>query len=40
MATMPGLSNPVISKIIGEKWQMESEATKKIWHNLAQVGGT
>lgn len=33
----PGLNNPDISKIIGEQWKAESEETKKIWQDLAQV---
>ncbi|KAF1929265.1 uncharacterized protein M421DRAFT_100396 [Didymella exigua CBS 183.55] len=32
----PGLNNPDISKIIGEKWKAESDEEKKIWQDLAQ----
>ncbi|KAF2689063.1 hypothetical protein K458DRAFT_123371 [Lentithecium fluviatile CBS 122367] len=37
VARNPGLSNPEISKIIGENWKAEPEDTKKIWQDLAQV---
>jgi hypothetical protein len=37
VAGNPGLANPEISKIIGERWQAESEHQKKIWQDLAQV---
>ncbi|KAA8619302.1 NHP6B Chromatin-associated protein containing the HMG domain protein [Pyrenophora tritici-repentis] len=32
----PGLNNPEISKIIGEKWKAESDEAKKEWQDLAQ----
>ncbi|CAA9960255.1 NHP6B Chromatin-associated protein containing the HMG domain protein [Pyrenophora teres f. maculata] len=32
----PGLNNPDISKIIGEKWNAESDEAKKYWQDLAQ----
>lgn len=35
----PGLNNPDISKIIGEQWKAESEESKKVWQDLAQVRG-
>jgi hypothetical protein len=35
----PGLNNPDISKIIGEQWKAEGEESKKVWQDLAQVGG-
>lgn len=33
----PGLNNPDISKIIGEKWKAESDEEKKVWQDLALV---
>ncbi|KAF2131075.1 hypothetical protein P153DRAFT_313377 [Dothidotthia symphoricarpi CBS 119687] len=36
IASNPGLNNPDISKIIGEKWNRESDETKKMWQDLAQ----
>jgi hypothetical protein len=37
IARNPGLNNPDISKIIGEQWKAESEESKKVWQDLAQV---
>jgi hypothetical protein len=39
IAQNPGLSNPDISKIIGEQWKAEGEESKKVWQDLAQVSG-
>jgi hypothetical protein len=39
IAHNPGLNNPDISKIIGEQWKAEGEETKKVWQELALVGG-
>lgn len=39
IARNPGLNNPDISKIIGEQWKAEGEESKKVWQDLAQVGG-
>ncbi|KAF2017394.1 hypothetical protein BU24DRAFT_149715 [Aaosphaeria arxii CBS 175.79] len=36
VARNPGLTNPEISKIIGEQWNSESENQKKTWQDLAQ----
>ncbi|CAI6265946.1 unnamed protein product [Periconia digitata] len=33
----PRLANPEISKIIGEQWQAESDESKRVWHDLAQL---
>jgi hypothetical protein len=35
-----GLSNPEISKIIGEQWRDESDETKAYWKKLAEVSET
>lgn len=35
-ADNPKLSNPEISKIIGEKWKHEAEAVKETWKKLAE----
>ncbi|KAH7075850.1 hypothetical protein BKA63DRAFT_595502 [Paraphoma chrysanthemicola] len=39
IARNPGLNNPDISKIIGEQWKSEGEGSKKVWQDLALVGG-
>lgn len=37
VAHNPGLANPEISKIIGEKWRALSEDDKNKWRSLAEV---
>lgn len=37
VAHNPGLANPEISKIIGEKWRGEDEDVKRYWQDLADV---
>ncbi|OLN92027.1 Repressor of filamentous growth 1 [Colletotrichum chlorophyti] len=36
IAQHPGLSNPEISKIIGEQWRVQSEDVKESWKKLAE----
>ncbi|KAK6226144.1 HMG box protein [Colletotrichum tabaci] len=36
IAQHPGLSNPEISKIIGEQWRIQSEDVKESWKKLAE----
>lgn len=38
VAQHPGLSNPEISKIIGEQWRDIPAPEKNQWKNLAEVG--
>ncbi|PVI07253.1 hypothetical protein DM02DRAFT_513335 [Periconia macrospinosa] len=37
VARHPGLANPEISKIIGERWKAESDESKRVWQDLAQL---
>lgn len=37
IAQNPGLSNPEISKIIGEQWRCQTPEVKNDWKRLAEV---